>query len=71
MKRSAQSGFALIELPAALVVLGLFIAGAVYLFNNQLPWYVYTLIVVGPLLLLFGPMFIMDLIAQLTSRDRH
>ncbi len=36
-----QSGFAPIELPAALIVFGLLTAGTLYLFASEFPWYYY------------------------------
>ncbi len=60
-----QSGFAPIELPAALVLFGLLAAGAFYLFASDFPWYYYLFVVVGPLLLIFGSLFVMGLISEL------
>jgi len=60
-----QSGFAPIELPAALVLFGLLAAGTLYLFANEFPWYYYLFVVVGPFLLIFGSLFVMGIIGEL------
>ena len=60
-----QSGFAPIELPAALVLFGLIAAGLLYLFGARFPWYYYLFVVVGPLLLIFGSLFVMGIIAEI------
>ncbi len=65
-----QSGFAPVELPAALIVFGLLAAGTLYLFANEFPWYYYPLIVVSPLVLIFGPLFIMGVVAEILREKR-
>lgn len=60
-----QSGFAPIELPAALVLFGLLAAGLLYLVGTKFPWYYYLFVVVGPFLLIFGSLFVMGVIAEL------
>ena len=65
-----QSGFAPIELPAELIVFGLLAAGALYLFANEFPWYYYPLIAVSPLVLIFGLLFIMGVVAEIL-RDKR
>lgn len=65
-----QSGFAPIELPAALIVFGLVAAGALYLFANEFPWYYYVLVVFGPFLLIFGSLFVTGIISEFFRSER-
>ncbi len=64
-KKKRQSGFSPIELPVALVLFGLVAAGLLYIFTNGFPWYYYLFVVVGPILLIFGSLFVMGIIAAL------
>ncbi len=59
-----QSGFAPIELPAALVLFGLLSAGALFLFTNDFPWYYYLFVAVGPFLLIFGSLFVVGMVSE-------